>query len=52
MTTRALETIGFPMILNEMMKSAHYPFRPEYAVYATGFGVGLVEYLATLHLEA
>ena len=50
MATRMEETIGFPVILNEMMRRARYAFRPEYAVYAQGYGVGLVDYVATLHL--
>jgi hypothetical protein len=52
MATRAPETTGFPVILNEMLRRAHYTFQPEYEVYARGYGVGLVDYLATLHLEA
>jgi hypothetical protein len=52
MATRAPETTGFPAILNEMLRRAHYTFRPEYEVYAHGYGVGLVDYMATLHLEA
>jgi hypothetical protein len=50
MATRADETIGFPTILNEMMRRARYAFRPKCAVYARGYGVGLVKYVATLHL--
>ena len=50
MATRMEETIGFPAILNEMMRCARYAFLPEYAVYARGYGVGLVDYVATLHL--
>jgi hypothetical protein len=52
MATRALETIGFPALLNEMLRRAHYTLQPEYSVYALGHGVGLVDYMATLHLEA
>jgi hypothetical protein len=52
MATRAPETIGFPALLNEMLRRAHYAFQPEYEVYARGFGVGLVDYMVTLHLEA
>jgi hypothetical protein len=52
MATRAPETIGFPAILNEMLRRAHYTFQPDYEVYARGYGVGLVDYMATLHLEA
>lgn len=52
MATRASETIGFPAVLNEMMKKARYDFRPEYTVYACGIGVGLVEFMACLRLEA
>jgi hypothetical protein len=52
MATRAPETIGFLAILNEMLRRAHYTFQPEYEVYARGYGVGLVDYMATLHLEA
>ncbi|KAG2592047.1 hypothetical protein PVAP13_5NG523300 [Panicum virgatum] len=52
MATRAKDTIGFPAPLNEMLRRAHYTFRPEYAVYARGYGVGMVDYVATLHLEA
>jgi hypothetical protein len=51
MATRAQETIGFPAILNEMLRSSHYFFQPEYEVYARGYGVGLVDYMASLHLE-
>ena len=52
MATRTEETIGFPAILNEMMRRARYAFRPEYAVYARGYGEGMVDYMATLHLGA
>jgi hypothetical protein len=52
MATRAPETIGFPALLNEMLRRAYCTFQPEYAVYALGHGVGLVDYMATLHLEA
>jgi hypothetical protein len=52
MVTRAPETTGFPAVLNEMLSRAHYTFQPEYEVYARGYGVGLVDYMATLHLEA
>ena len=52
MATRAVDTIGFPVILREMMRRARYGFWPEYAVYAEGYGVGLVNYVATLHLGA
>jgi hypothetical protein len=51
MATRAPDTIGFPAILNEMLRSSHYFFQPEYEVYARGCGVGLVDYMASLHLE-
>jgi hypothetical protein len=52
MATRAPETIGFPAIFNEMLRRAHYMFQPKYWVYARGYGVGLVDYMAILHLEA
>jgi hypothetical protein len=52
MATRASEMIGFPALLNEMLRRAHYTIQPEYAVYALGHGVGLVDYMATLHLKA
>jgi hypothetical protein len=52
MATRASETIGFPALLNEMLRWAHYIIQPEYAVYALGHGVGLVDDMVTLHLEA
>jgi hypothetical protein len=52
MATHAPETVGFPTLLNEMLRQAHYTFQPEYAVYARGYGVGMVDYVATLHLEA
>jgi hypothetical protein len=52
MATRAPETIGFHAILNEMLRRAHYTFQPEYEVYARGYGVRLVDYMETLHLEA
>jgi hypothetical protein len=52
MATRATETIGFPVLLNKMLRRAHYTLQPEDAVYALGHGVGLVDYMATLHLEA
>jgi hypothetical protein len=52
MATRAPETIGFPALLNEMLRRAHYTFQPEYGVYAGDYGVGLVDYMASLHLEA
>jgi hypothetical protein len=52
MATHAPETVGFPVLLNEMLRRAHYTFQPEYAVYARGYGVGMVDYVATLHLEA
>jgi hypothetical protein len=52
MATRAPETIGFPAILNEMLRRSHYFFQPEYEVYARGYGVGLVDYMASVHLEA
>ncbi|RLN15924.1 hypothetical protein C2845_PM02G17380 [Panicum miliaceum] len=52
MATRAPETVGFPALLNEILRRTHYTFRPEYAVYAHGHGVGMVDYVATLHLEA
>ena len=52
MPTRAVDTIGFPVILREMMRHARYAFWPEYAVYAEGYGVGLVNYVATLQLGA
>jgi hypothetical protein len=50
--TRTPETIGFLVLLNEMLRRTHYTFRPEYAVYAHGYGVGRVDYIATFHLEA
>ena len=52
MATHAVDTIGFPVILREMMRRARYAFWPKYAVYAEGYGVGLVNYVATLHLGA
>jgi hypothetical protein len=52
MATRAPEMIGFPALLNEMLRWAHYTLQTEYAVYALGHGVSLVDYMATLHLEA
>ena len=52
MVTHASDTVGFPALLNEMLRKTHYTFRPEYATYARGYGVGLVDYVATLHLEA
>jgi hypothetical protein len=52
MAARAPETVGFPALLNDMLRRAHYTFRPEYAVHACGYGVGMVEYVATLDLEA
>jgi hypothetical protein len=52
MATCAPEMIGFPVILNEMLRRSYYFFQPEYEVYARGFGVGLVDYMASLHLEA
>ena len=52
MATCATETIGFPTILNEMIRSALYAYQPEYAVYARGYGEGMVDYMATLHLGA
>jgi hypothetical protein len=52
MATRAPEMPGFPAILNEMLRRSNYLFQPEYEVYARGVGVGLVDYMATLHLEA
>jgi hypothetical protein len=52
MATHALEMIGFATFLNKMLRRAHYTLQPEYEVYARGYGVGLVDYLATLHLEA
>jgi hypothetical protein len=52
MATRAPEITRFPTILNEMLRRAHYTFQPEYEVYARGYGVGLVDYMVTLHLEA
>jgi len=52
MANRTLDTIGFPALLNEMLRRAHYPFHIEYAVYARGYGVGMVDYVATLHIEA
>jgi hypothetical protein len=35
-----------------MLRRAHYTLQPEYEVYAHGYGVGLVDYMATLHLVA
>jgi hypothetical protein len=35
-----------------MLRMSHYLFQPEYEVYAHGYGVGLVDYMATLLLEA
>jgi hypothetical protein len=35
-----------------MLRRSHYFFQPEYEVYARGYGVGLVVYMASLHLEA
>jgi hypothetical protein len=52
MVTRASETVGFSALLNEMLRWAHYTFRPEYAFYACGYGVSMVNYVVTLHLEA
>jgi hypothetical protein len=43
MATRAQETIGFPAILNEMLRKSQYFYQPEYEVYARGCGVGLVD---------
>jgi hypothetical protein len=34
------------------LRRSHYFFQPEYEVYARGYGVGLVDYMASLHLEA
>jgi hypothetical protein len=52
MATHALEMIGFATFLNKMLRRAHYTLQPEYEVYARAYGVGLVDYVATLHLEA
>jgi hypothetical protein len=52
MATRAPEMVGFSALLNEMLRRAHCTFQPEYAVYARGYGVGMVDYVETLHLEA
>ncbi|RLN23852.1 hypothetical protein C2845_PM07G10520 [Panicum miliaceum] len=52
MATHAPNAIGFPALLNEMLKRTHCTFRPEYAVYARGYEVCMVDYMATLHLEA
>ncbi|KAJ1256996.1 hypothetical protein BS78_K236900 [Paspalum vaginatum] len=48
MATRAEGVEGFPSILDEMLWRGNFSYRPEYAVYATGRGPGLVDYVATL----
>ena len=50
LVTHGRETEGFPALLNEMLWRGNYSSRPEYAVYARGFGPGMVSYLATLHI--
>jgi hypothetical protein len=52
LATRAEDVVGFPALLNEMLWKANYSLRPEYTVYARGLGVGVVDYVATLHLSA
>nr|TKW28097.1 hypothetical protein SEVIR_3G302325v2 [Setaria viridis] len=52
MATCATDAVGFPAVLNEMLVKAGYTFRPEYEVYARGFGVCVVEYVAALHIQA
>jgi hypothetical protein len=52
MATRASDAIGFPALLNEMLRRAHYTFRPEYVVYTRGYGLSMADHMAVLYLEA
>ncbi|CAO2207709.1 unnamed protein product [Urochloa humidicola] len=52
MAPRALDTVGgFPTLLNKTLVKANYTFRPVYMVYARGYGVGMLEYVARVYLE-
>ncbi|CAN6237888.1 unnamed protein product [Urochloa humidicola] len=50
MATRASEIVGFPALLNELLKTACFIHKPEYEVFARGYAIGLDEYMARLHL--
>ncbi|CAN6216785.1 unnamed protein product [Urochloa humidicola] len=50
MATRAPETVGFPTLLDDAVRTARFVHKPEYVVFAGGYAVGLDEYMARLHL--
>ncbi|CAL4977154.1 unnamed protein product [Urochloa decumbens] len=51
LATHALDTVGFPALLNETLVKVNYTFKPKYVVYARGYGMGMVEYVARIYLE-
>ncbi|CAL4924214.1 unnamed protein product [Urochloa decumbens] len=51
MATRALDTVGFPALLNEALRRANFICKPEYEVHARGYAIGFDEYMARLYLS-
>lgn len=49
--TRAEGTKGFPAILRELIWRANFSYAPEYTIYSTQIGPGLVEYSASVFLH-
>ena len=52
MATQGENIEGFPSLLNEVMWRANYSYRPEYVVYALGFGHGMINYTCKVRIPS
>ena len=52
MATHGESIEGFSALLNEVMWRANYSYRPEYVVYALGFGHGMINYTCKVRIPS